>query len=65
MSASKATRAAHGAMVAGFAAGLNAANLLFFEVVDEFGDHRFFHAKLFLTGMRDARVDAGEPGRMS
>ena len=40
-------RAAHGAMIAGLAAGFDAAGLLFLEIVYEFRDDCFFHAKLF------------------
>jgi hypothetical protein len=38
-------------VVAGFAARLHAADLLFLKIVYELGNDRFFHAKLFLTGM--------------
>ena len=58
----EAARAAHGAMVAGLAAGLHAADLLFLEIVYELGDHCLLHTKLFLTGMRNSSIDASQPG---
>ena len=48
-------------MVAGLVARLNAAGLLFFEIVDELRHDRFFNSKLLLAGMRNTGVDAGEP----
>jgi hypothetical protein len=38
-------------MVAGFPSRFDATDLFFLKVVDELGDDRFLHAKLFLTGM--------------
>ncbi len=49
-------------MVAGLAAGFHVTGFLALEMVHEFGDNCFLHAKLFLTGMRERSVDAGEPG---
>jgi hypothetical protein len=46
-------------MITGFAPGFHAAGLFFLEIVDEFRDDGFFNAKLFLTRMRQARVNAG------
>ena len=52
-------------MITGLAARLDAADFLFLEIVYEFGDDRFLNAKFFLTGMGDARINAGQPGRVS
>jgi hypothetical protein len=51
-------------MVAGFAAGFDSANLFFLEIVDEFRDDSFVYTELFLTRMRDSRIDARQPGRV-
>jgi hypothetical protein len=58
----KATRVAHGAMVAGFTARFDAADLFFLKVINQLGDDCFFHPKLFLTGMRNPRINTGKPG---
>ena len=50
--ASEAARAAHGAVVAGLAAGIDGALLLILEEFDEFRDRGFFNAKTFLAGVR-------------
>jgi hypothetical protein len=47
----KAAGAAHGAMVAGLASRLDAANLFFLKKIYQLSDGCFFHAKLFLTRM--------------
>ena len=54
--------AAHGAVIAGFAAGFEGAGLFVLKEVDEFGDGRFFNSKTFLTRM--ARVHPREPWRV-
>jgi hypothetical protein len=40
-------------MVAGFAAGFDAADLFFFEIVYQFRHDCFLYPELFQTGMRE------------
>jgi hypothetical protein len=49
---SEPSRAAHRAMVAGFAAWFHAAGLLFLEIVYQFRHDSFLYTKLFKTRMR-------------
>jgi len=48
---SEAARAAHGAVVAGLAAGIDRALLFVFEKLDQLRDGRFFDSKSLLAGM--------------
>ena len=47
----KPSGAAHGAVVARFAAGFHTALFFFFKKIYELADCCFFNTKLFLTGM--------------
>ena len=49
----EAARAAHGAVVAGLAAGIDRALLLVFEKLNQFRDGGFLDSKSFLAGMID------------
>lgn len=60
----KTARAAHRAMVAGFAAGLHRAFLFALEELDQFGDRGLFDSESSLTRMLDRGIEVSEPRRL-